>query len=58
MIETIRWRILLAALAGWVNRYQLDVIDRIQGALQNVGHRVARSTIAKILRAHGISPVP
>ena len=31
---------------------------RMQGALQNLGHRVARSTIAKILRAHGISPVP
>jgi putative transposase len=31
---------------------------RMQGALQNLGHRVARSTIAKILRAYGISPVP
>jgi transposase InsO family protein len=31
---------------------------RIQGALKNLGHRVARSTIAGILRDHGISPVP
>ena len=31
---------------------------RIQGALKNIGHRVARSTIAKTLKAHGISPVP
>jgi putative transposase len=31
---------------------------RIQGALQNVGHRVGRSTIARILRAHGLPPVP
>jgi transposase InsO family protein len=29
---------------------------RIQGALKNVGHRVARSTIATILKAEGIPP--
>jgi hypothetical protein len=31
---------------------------RIVGALTNVGHRVSRSTIARILKAHGIPPVP
>jgi putative transposase len=31
---------------------------RVQGALKNVGHRVGRSTIARILKAHGVSPVP
>ena len=31
---------------------------RIQGALKNVGHRVGRSTMARILKANGISPVP
>jgi putative transposase len=31
---------------------------RIQGALKNVGHRVGRSTIARILKAHGVAPVP
>jgi putative transposase len=31
---------------------------RIQGALKNLGHRVARSTVATILQAHGIGPVP
>ena len=31
---------------------------RIQGALRNLGHRVARSTIATILRSNGIGPVP
>ena len=31
---------------------------RIQGALKVVGHRVGRSTIARILKAHGRPPVP
>jgi transposase InsO family protein len=32
--------------------------SRIQGALKNVGHHVGRSTIARILKAHGLPPVP
>ena len=31
---------------------------RIVGALKNVGHRVSRSTIARILKAAGMPPVP
>ncbi len=31
---------------------------RIQGALQNVGHRVGRSTIRRVLKASGLPPVP
>jgi hypothetical protein len=26
MLDTIRWQVLLVALAGWVNRQQLEVI--------------------------------
>jgi hypothetical protein len=32
--------------------------ERIQGALFNLGHSVARSTIAEILKRHGIEPAP
>jgi transposase InsO family protein len=32
--------------------------SRVQGALQNVGHRVGRTTVANILRKHGIDPAP
>ncbi|MFN8826520.1 MAG: hypothetical protein ACK501_16245 [Planctomycetota bacterium] len=31
---------------------------RIVGALNNVGHSVARTTVAKILKAAGIAPAP
>ena len=30
----------------------------IQGALANLGHRVARTTVANILKEHGIDPAP
>ncbi len=31
---------------------------RIQGALDNLGHSISRSTIARILKDHGIEPAP
>jgi len=31
---------------------------RIQGALANLGHEVARSTVANILKEHGLEPAP
>jgi putative transposase len=31
---------------------------RIQGALGNLGHKVARSTVANILKEHGLEPAP
>ena len=33
-------------------------LRRIQGALSNLGHEIARSTIAEILARHGIEPAP
>ena len=32
--------------------------DKIQGALDNLGYTVAASTVANILKRHGIEPVP
>ena len=31
---------------------------RIQGALDNLGHRICSSTVANILKAHGVEPAP
>lgn len=32
--------------------------ERIQGALSNLGHTLGRTTIAEILRRHGVEPAP
>ncbi|MDH3638715.1 MAG: hypothetical protein OES09_09655 [Gammaproteobacteria bacterium] len=32
--------------------------DRLQGALANLGHTVSSSTVANILKRHGIEPAP
>jgi transposase InsO family protein len=32
--------------------------DRIQGALRNVGYHIVDSTVANVLKAHGIEPAP
>jgi len=31
---------------------------RLQGALKNLGHGVARSTVARVLKDNGIAPAP
>ena len=31
---------------------------RIEGAIHNLGHRVSRTTIANILKTHGLEPAP
>jgi len=51
-----------AALAALIVRMAKENRDwgyrRIQGALSNLGHLVARSTIADILKRHGLEPAP
>ena len=46
----------------WVVRMAEENRDwgyrRIQGALSNLGHEIARSTIAEILERHGVEPAP
>jgi len=53
VLQEIRRLIVLMAKenAGWGYR-------RIQGALKNLGHRVARSTVAKVLQENGLKPAP
>jgi putative transposase len=49
-------------IAGLIVRMALENrswgYTRIQGAIANLGHEVARGTIANILRANGIDPAP
>jgi putative transposase len=45
-------------LCGWRRRIPPWGSTRIQGAPKNVGHRVGRSTTARLLKAHGLPPVP
>lgn len=46
----------------WVVRMATENRDwgcrRIQGALANLGYQVGRSTIANILKEHGLKPAP
>ena len=51
-----------AELAALIVRMATENRDwgyrRIQGALSNLGHLVAHSTIANILKGHGLEPAP
>jgi hypothetical protein len=42
--------------SGWPSRIRVGLHARIQGALKNLGHSVARATVARILRRQGIPP--
>jgi hypothetical protein len=57
----IRHRLCRFRLGGRARRPRFEFVHpsgytRIQGALKNLGHRVARSTIAAILKQQGIPP--
>jgi putative transposase len=53
---------IMNTIAGLIVRMALENrswgYTRIQGALANLGHKVARGTIANILRENGIEPAP
>ena len=46
------------SLFAWPRKTAHGGYDRIQGALQNLGHRVSATTVADVLRRHGIEPAP
>jgi hypothetical protein len=52
------WQRFGAWWCAWPKRTPRGGYTRIVGALKNVGHRVSRSTIARMLKAHGVPPVP
>jgi hypothetical protein len=49
-ISLMPWKRLLAYITGSV--------DRIAGALANLGHTVSDPTVANVLKRHGIPPAP
>jgi HTH-like domain len=60
-------QLLLFAITGGLDRREREAMaeenptwgyTRIQGALKNLGHQVGRSTIARMLKAHGVPPAP
>src|SRR5437667_11664408 len=46
------------SLSVWPKENRAWGYRRIQGAMANLGHILARTTIANILKRHGIEPAP
>jgi putative transposase len=55
---TSKSRLILQITTDHIDFLRSTGYTRILGALKNVGHRVSRSTVARILKAHGVPPVP
>ena len=43
---------------AWRRRIGIGATDGFRGALSNLGHIVARTTVANILKQHGLEPAP
>ncbi len=43
---------------GWRRKTGIGVISESKGALSNLGHELARTTIANILKRKGVEPSP
>jgi putative transposase len=46
------------SLSGWPRRILAGATVGSKEALRNLGHRVVRSTVAKVLKDHGMPPAP
>ena len=57
MMDTVRWQVVVTALAGWMNRHQLEVIDYLREEnrvlKEQLGGRRVRLTDAQRRRLAG-----
>ena len=51
-------QVIVDAIVRFARENPMWGYDRIQGALKNLNYRIADSTVANVLKAHGIEPAP